>query len=150
MPSVVDGESTSRKRKRTDGRAHSSGAQDLKSRRTKAKGQTDTEILRLEAQVLESRKHYNNIVSLITILREKRSRHGDLCTAAVSLCRIFARLMATGSMVKNKDAPHNEVLIVEWLRSRYQEFVELLLDILRQENSTHQVLRSYSQYEYRV
>ncbi|KAH8732711.1 CBF/Mak21 family-domain-containing protein [Phaeosphaeriaceae sp. PMI808] len=86
------------------------------------------EILQLEAQILESRKHYNNIATLI-----QRARHSDVeneapILAAVALCRIFSRLLATGDMTKSKGMAEAEAVIALWLRERYSEFLGILLD----------------------
>ncbi|KAK7520134.1 CBF/Mak21 family-domain-containing protein [Phyllosticta citriasiana] len=94
----------------------------------------ESRILELEAQITESRRHYNNIVELITIAKgidAKRDAEDDTPNLAmVALCRVFCRLLATGSMKKSKGLPESELMIVQWLRQRYQEFTDYLLSRL--------------------
>lgn len=86
-------------------------------------------ILLLENSILESRKNYNNIIDLIEILR----KHGDAAetavVAAVSLCRVFVRLLAAGILSKKKDASEKDETIVRWLRQRLAEYKESLLPL---------------------
>ena len=93
----------------------------------------------LEREVLESRTKYNNIAHLLKLCRDERSKGELAAVAALSLCRVFARLFAGGDMVKLKDGPDHEALIVEWLRTRYNEFLTLLLELLEQGRFDEQV-----------
>lgn len=99
----------------------------------------DEHILHLENQIFESRIHYNNIARLLGILRAKQSNGGNLSTAAVSLCRVFAQLMVAGNMTKTKDTPENEIRIIDWLKNMYKEFLRILLDVLERGKSSDQV-----------
>ena len=47
------------------------------------------EIARLEMQILESRKHYNNIATLLKLARASGADHEASTLAAVALCRVF-------------------------------------------------------------
>lgn len=84
-------------------------------------------IVRLEAQILESRKHYNNIAALLKLCKSPETDHETPTLAAVALCRVFTRLLTTGDMVKSKGMSEAEALIASWLKERYREYVEVLL-----------------------
>jgi U3 small nucleolar RNA-associated protein 19 len=95
---------------------------------------TQAEILQLETQILESRKHYNNIATLLQLARQPEAENEAPILAVVALCRVFSRLLATGDMVKSKGMGEAEALIVSWLKGRYQEYKDVLLnDFLRSE-----------------
>ncbi|KAF2750664.1 nucleolar complex protein 4 [Sporormia fimetaria CBS 119925] len=85
-------------------------------------------ILHLEAQIVESRRHYNNIATLLQLARQHDTHNEKAVLASVSLCRVFSRLLAAGDMVKSKGMPEAEVVIVQWLKERYREYLDLLLD----------------------
>jgi U3 small nucleolar RNA-associated protein 19 len=92
------------------------------------------EILQLETRILESRKHYNNIATLLQLARQAEAENKTSILAVVALCRVFSRLLATGDMVKSKGMGEAEAMIVSWLKGRYQEYKDALLnDFLRSE-----------------
>jgi U3 small nucleolar RNA-associated protein 19 len=98
-----------------------------------------TEIARLESQLLESRKHYNNIVTLLQLAKNPVHEDETSILAAVALCRVFARLLSSGDMVKSKGMVQSEALIVSWLKERYREYISVLLDLfLRSEHAPKQ------------
>ncbi|CAI6286308.1 unnamed protein product [Periconia digitata] len=86
-----------------------------------------TEVLRLEAEVLESRKNYNNIAKLLQLAKDDDSEDEIAILAAVALCRIFTRLVVSGDMNKSKGMAQPEVLVVSWLRERYREYKDGLI-----------------------
>jgi U3 small nucleolar RNA-associated protein 19 len=97
------------------------------------------DIALLEAQVLESRKHYNNIATLLQLARNADNKDETSILAAVASCRIFTRLLASGDMVKNKGTSQSEALIVSWLKERYREYISVLLDsFMRSEHAPKQ------------
>lgn len=96
------------------------------------------EIQKLEEQVSESRKYYNNIATLIGKLNDGAGSETNL-PAAVSLCRVFSRLIAAGNLTESNRTPENEKIIVAWLKERCQEYQKALLDILRQAEVPAQV-----------
>lgn len=99
----------------------------------------ESEIALLEAQILESRKHYNNIATLLQLGKQTGSENEAPILAAVALCRVFSRLLATGDMVKSKGMGESEVVVVSWLKERYRELLDLLLDdFLRSEHPPKQ------------
>jgi len=80
-------------------------------------------ILLLESEILESKKNYNNIAALIGIAQKETAFRDDKALmAAVSLCRIFLRLLAAGRLVTKKGASEKETTIARWLRDRLVEY----------------------------
>ena len=86
-------------------------------------------ILQLEAQILESRRHYNNIATLLQLATKTADDVPVL--AAVALCRVFSRLQAAGDMAKSKGMGEAEATVVAWLRERYREFLDVLTLLMR-------------------
>ncbi|KAI9713317.1 MAG: hypothetical protein M1812_006676 [Candelaria pacifica] len=103
----------------------------------KTKDNAQARILLLESQILESRIHYNNIAVLIATLRDQDVRQGDL-TVAVSLCRVFSRLLAAGHMTKTKDTLQDEYIVQQWLKERYTEFTAIVITILKEGSPENQ------------
>lgn len=98
-----------------------------------------SEIVQLEAQILESRKHYNNIATLLQRAKQSDAEDEGPILAAVALCRVFSRLLVTGDMVKSKGMSEAELVIVSWLKERYRELCNVLLDdFLRSEHPPKQ------------
>lgn len=97
------------------------------------------QILELEDQVSQSRKHYNNIATLITMLNVDEPDQQPNMLAAVSLCRVFSRLIALGNLSDSSRAAENEKIIVAWLKERYQVYQKALLAILREADPSSQV-----------
>ena len=91
-----------------------------------------SDILLLEASILESRKHYNNISKLLKYAQDLGAESQKDTIAAVALCRIFCRLMAAGSLVKTQRSNENEVTVAQWLSERYRAYKDVLLQVLRQ------------------
>jgi U3 small nucleolar RNA-associated protein 19 len=98
-----------------------------------------SEIVQLEKQILESRKHYNNIATLLGRARQADAENEGPILAAVALCRVFSRLLVTGDMIKSKGMSEAEGVIVSWLKERYRELCDVLLDdFLRSEHPPKQ------------
>lgn len=100
-----------------------------------------TNILELETQVAESRKHYNNIAVLLSMLGGSENdeiTQFDL-SVAISLCRVFCRLLAGGHMNKHKNAGEKDQIVVAWLRERYHEYQDALLAVIRSGTVSQQV-----------
>jgi U3 small nucleolar RNA-associated protein 19 len=98
-----------------------------------------TEITRLESQIVESRKHYNNIATLLQLAKDFAHEYETSILAAVALCRVFTRLLSSGDMVKSKGMAESEGLIVSWLKERYREYVSALLgQFIRSEHAPKQ------------
>jgi len=127
MPFLEMETASSKKRKRADGEKRPKSKKTSKIRSEETESQ-EAQILQLEAQILESRKHYNNIVTLISIATENTEAS---LLASVSLCRVYCRLYAAGTLAKSKGTAESELVIIEWLKARLNEYVELLLELLR-------------------
>lgn len=137
MPTPTERDSASKKRKNNKG----SGVPSSKRRAVAEPQSTDTaKIQELEEQISESRKHYNNIAALISMLDvdEPGTRQPNLAVA-VSLCRVFCRLIAAGNLTESSRAAENEKIIVAWLKERCQEYQKALLSIIRESQSSSQV-----------
>ncbi|OAA64310.1 ribosome biogenesis protein [Niveomyces insectorum RCEF 264] len=105
------------------------------------KASVQDRIMLLENQILESKKHFNNIVELIEIARGGKegsnqvTRGGNddddddtALTAAVTLCRVFMRLLAAGNLGFHNGLSEKDVVVVRWLRERLAEYEQILLD----------------------
>jgi U3 small nucleolar RNA-associated protein 19 len=126
MPGILGESGQPAKRKRT-----SSDKRPSKRAKSESSDEDDgqAQILLLENAVFESRKNYNNIVTLIKILREDE----NAVAAAVSLCRIFTKLMVSGDMTLKPEILQKEAVVVRWLKERYSEYKTSLLDLLGEE-----------------
>ncbi|EYE91834.1 ribosome biosynthesis protein NOC4 [Aspergillus ruber CBS 135680] len=100
---------------------------------------TMSKITELEIQISESRKHYNNIATLLSILDVGENAQNPNLPVAVSLCRVFSRLIAAGSLTESSRADDNEKLIVAWLKERFQEYQKALVNIMREGDASAQV-----------
>ncbi|CAK7244499.1 MAG: Maturation and nuclear export of 40S ribosomal subunits interacting protein [Sporothrix thermara] len=101
-------------------------------------------ILLLESQILESKKHYNNIVELLNIVKKGSSAEDEEdnddddddddksphLAAAVALCRVFMRLLAAGSLNLARSMSEKEVVVVRWLKDRMAEYQAVLLELV--------------------
>ncbi|KUJ11149.1 nucleolar complex protein-like protein [Mollisia scopiformis] len=93
------------------------------------------QILLLENEIFESKKNYNNIAKLIKILGDDSKDADSSIVAAISLCRVFTRLMMSGDMSRKQSATEKDTIVVKWLRERYAEYKSGLLDLLREEGA---------------
>ena len=140
----MDGRILNNKRKRSK---HAVAEESLK-KRTRSEEDDDhySKILLLESKILDSRKNYNSITTLLNYLDDGSSNGSD-SVAAVALCRIFCRLMAAGEMTKAKDLSENSLTIVQWLVERRGDFSEAMLkwakrgDISKQNTASALILR---------
>jgi U3 small nucleolar RNA-associated protein 19 len=130
MPFLEMDTASSKKRKRSDGEKRPKAKKPSKAQNEETESQ-ESQILQLEAQVLESRKHYNNIVTLISIAKENIEAS---LLASVSLCRVYCRLYTAGNLAKSKDTTESELVIILWLKARLNEYVELLLEFLESDS----------------
>lgn len=142
MAHLSSAATASKKRKR-----ESSKLEDRTQLKTKSKKNTATSkeddpqaaILLLETQILESRRNYNNITTLISTIKQKDAKEETVVFTVVALCRIFCRLMTAGCFVKSKGTLEAEIVIIQWLKERYQEYVDILLvDFLRSDTTSKQ------------
>lgn len=130
MPSATQGKAVKRKR---------SAPQETPRKRARSESSHDGEdddpqidILSLEAAILESKKNYNSITTLIEIARALNKDSGEeveenALLATVALCRVFVRLLAAGALLRKKGLPEKDVVVVHWLRDRLAEYREVVL-----------------------
>ncbi|KAL1305702.1 hypothetical protein AAFC00_007292 [Neodothiora populina] len=82
-------------------------------------------VLLLETQILESKKHYNNLTALLDLC-QKKSTDGSSVIAAVALCRVFCRLIVAERMIKQQGMSDADLEAVDWLKSVLKEYVAVL------------------------
>src|SRR5690242_17091177 len=103
-----------KKRKNSSKEASGQGNPSSK-RRAVASDQSKNEQARieeLEAQISESRKYYNNIATLISMLNgDDSSEQSTNLAVAVALCRVFCRLIAGGNLQQPSTASDQEKII---------------------------------------
>lgn len=136
MPAPTTAAVTSKKRKNVK-----SSAVPSSKRRAVAEIESPNaiaDIQQLEDQISESRKYYNNIATLISMLNVDGSSKPNMAVA-VALCRVFSRLIAGGNLTETSRAAENEKIIVAWLKERCREYQKLLLSIIRECDSSSQV-----------
>ncbi|OOQ89907.1 putative ribosome biogenesis protein Noc4 [Penicillium brasilianum] len=136
MPATVDS-SSSKKRKSTK----IAGAPSKRRAVAEEDGFAETlsKVQELENQIAESRKYYNNIATLISMLNVEPTAKKPELAVAVSLCRVFSRLMAAGNLSESSRDAENEKIVVAWLKERYSEYQRALLSIIREADTTSQV-----------
>lgn len=117
-------------------KASSRSSKKLKAVKSAAKDDKEdiqAQILSLESQILESKKHYNNITTLLE-LSQKKSKDGSNITAAVALCRVFCRLMVAERMIKKQGMSDAELEAADWLKTAFKEYVAVLCRLLAQQD----------------
>ncbi|KAK2629422.1 hypothetical protein QTJ16_000242 [Diplocarpon rosae] len=135
MPALTAMSGQSAKRKRA-----SSATRPSKRARSATSGSSEGEedgqaqILLLAEEIFESKKNYNNITRLIQILGEDSAEEENTVLAAISLCRVFTRLMVSGDMIKQPDSTDKDAVVIKWLRERYLEYKSGLLLLLGEES----------------
>jgi U3 small nucleolar RNA-associated protein 19 len=140
MPATVGKSGQSAKRKRV-----SSEKKPSKRVRSESPEESDdddqAQILLLETEIFKSKTNYNNIVKLIKILRSD-SEDGDAAVlAAISLCRVFTRLMVSGEMTLSKQGTtEKEAVVIKWLKERYAEYKAGLIEFLEEEEIAPTIL----------
>lgn len=137
MAGLVSAAAASKKRKNPKDSANPSS-----KRRVVAESHSDdamAKVLELEEQISESRKHYNNIATLLSMLNAEDNAAQPNLTVAVSLCRVFSRLIAGGNLTETERAAENEKIIVAWLKERCREYQKALVAILRESDPSSQV-----------
>lgn len=82
-------------------------------------------LLAMEHDILESKKNYNLIPSLLLQMQEM-SGTSEGMRVAVSLCRVFSRLFAQGSLTPNKSLSEKDTVVVHWLKEQYSTFKRIL------------------------
>lgn len=88
-------------------------------------------ITKLESEIQESRKHYNNIAILVELAQNSNENATAAVAASEALCRIFIRLLAAGNLVKRKDVSEKDATVTGWLRDRLADYRGALLSMFR-------------------
>ncbi|CAI7590539.1 unnamed protein product [Penicillium glandicola] len=96
-------------------------------------------IQELENQIAESRKGYNNIATLLSMLNVDKSAEKPEMAVAVSLCRVFSRLIAGGNLTESSRAAENEKIVVAWLKERCLDYQNALVAIIREADASSQI-----------
>ncbi|XXG99212.1 hypothetical protein Hte_005548 [Hypoxylon texense] len=132
MPGTVGGKSLKRKQPKISETAN---------KRAKAESDGDSEddnltndILRLEQEILESKKNYNNITTILELARNKED-DDTAQFALVSLCRVFLRLFASGNLARKSGQSEKDEVVIQWLRKRLGDYKRLLISSLSQEDA---------------
>lgn len=138
MPSLKDPTKSSKKRK-IEGKTSSKSSSKRRAVADDGDQDESVKILELETQISESRKYYNNIATLLSMLDVKESAQHPNLAVAVSLCRVFCRLIAGDKLAEDTRAAEPERMIVMWLRERLQEYQNALAAVLQQGDPSSQV-----------
>ncbi|KAJ8132942.1 hypothetical protein O1611_g682 [Lasiodiplodia mahajangana] len=142
MPSTIS-DTSLKKRKRAK-------VPEKPSKRTKPESSDDedrdeddenrqAEILLLEDEILKSKKKYNNITLILEFAKEQDNPEVALF-AAVSLCRVFLRLLASGSLSRKAGQSEREIVVIQWLKGKLSEYKKLLISALGEESSASTAL----------
>ena len=133
MPAAVsEVAKTSVKRKRQE-------TADQGKKRRKSGGADDDndelklQIEKLETEIQESKKHYNNLAALLELAQKHEKDARTALAAAEALCRSLIRLLASGSLVKRKDVSEKDATVTGWLRDRLADYRGVLLSMFRSE-----------------
>ncbi|KAI0011295.1 CBF/Mak21 family-domain-containing protein [Xylariaceae sp. FL0662B] len=133
-PSAAD-ESLKRKRSKSSITAN---------KRTKAESSDEddnarADILLLENEILESKKGYNNIATLLQLAQDENDVDSALF-ATVSLGRVFLRLLASGNLTRRAGQSEKDIVVVHWLRDRLSDYKKIIIRALAQESSASAAL----------
>lgn len=129
MPGVVKSSGGSAKRKRSSSDKRPS----KRARSESSEEDGQAQILLLENEIFESKKNYNNVATLIKILKTDSEDADDSVIAAISLCRVFTRFIVAGDLANKKGATDQEAVVVKWLKERYTEYKNSLFELLGEE-----------------
>nr|POF26384.1 uncharacterized protein CFP56_22533 [Quercus suber] len=130
MPGVLLTGAGERKRKRLDTQVQDPDATSArKAPKTTGRNSegVQAQILLLEEQILKSREHYNNIVTLHELAEKVREKPKTATLAAVALCRAFTRLIAGEKLVLRRNATEPEVEVARWLKDRLRDYTKHLI-----------------------
>jgi U3 small nucleolar RNA-associated protein 19 len=93
----------------------------------------NAKILLLEQGILESRKNYNDIATLLSTAAGYEDGEPESMLAAVALCRVFVRLLAQGALTAKKTRSEKDAVVLGWLRDQLSKYKTLLLGLLGEE-----------------
>ncbi|KAI0815562.1 nucleolar complex protein [Xylaria sp. FL0064] len=98
------------------------------------------EILQLEDEILKSKKNYNNITILLDLASNQNGDPEVALFATVSLCRVFLRLLASGTLSRKPGQSERQVVVIQWLKGRLADYKKLLIATLEDEESASTAL----------
>lgn len=125
MPGVIAKDDAARKRKRAgDAPTKSNAVKPRKAPKTANPEDTQAQILSLEGQILESPDYYGNIAALQKYVTKADKEPETATLAAVALCRVFCRLIASEALIRRKDASDKDAQSVQMLRQSMREYVQ--------------------------
>ena len=87
-------------------------------------------ILDFERQIIESRRNYNSICTILDYAEDDGLPVETQYLAILSLCRVFCRLMVTRTMSKTTELSGKNHIVVDWLRKCYFRYETVLLRTL--------------------
>lgn len=128
MASKQEAQSSKRKR--------AAGAEESQKRRRSVSSEEDenedpkTQILLMEQGILESKKNYNDVATLIETASGYEDDTDAALLASVALCRVFVRLIAQGSLSLRKGLSDKDVVVVRWLRDQLSACKDVFLTLL--------------------
>lgn len=126
-----------RKRKRTAIGESTKVAKARKAPKTKSSvDDGKAQVLQLEEQILQSPKHYGNIVQLQNLMVDNDEQPEDANLAAVVLGRVFLRLIASDKLLKDKDASEEESRVTVQLRGWLNQYTTVLSSWIGSPNAT--------------
>ncbi|KAK1724015.1 CBF/Mak21 family protein [Colletotrichum acutatum] len=137
MPAKVSGDGLKRKRVPTKEKSKKRAKSESESESEAESDESNdpqAEILLLENEILESKKHYNNITKLIQIAGTQEDEPEAPTLACVALCRVFVRLLSAGAFAFRPGQAEKEKVVVQWLRERYLEYKGVLASLLEEED----------------
>ncbi|PGH26800.1 hypothetical protein AJ80_01566 [Polytolypa hystricis UAMH7299] len=134
MPGLVGGAQNSKKRKNNGKEPSKASSKRRAVAADDGEDEKENRIQVLEDQIAESRKYYNNIVTLLSMFDVESPN----LEVALSLCRVFCRLLAGGHLNRPKNASEQDLILVAWLKERYQEYQNILISVLRNGSPSHQ------------
>lgn len=108
-----------------------SGAGDDSSSNNNNSGDLAAKIDTLESEIQQSRKHYNNIATLVELAQKHDENSKAALGASEALCRIFIRLLAAGNLTKRKDVSEKDAAVTSWLRDRLADYRGALLSMFQ-------------------
>lgn len=118
------------KRKRSDGAAKPKKRAKPESSSSGSEDESpEADILLLENAILESKKNYNNISKLLELATADDEEEAALL-ATVSLCRVFIRLLAAGSLTRNPGQSEKDIVVIQWLKGRLSDYKQVVLSAL--------------------
>lgn len=129
MPSKSSEAPLKRKRSKVQEKPQKRARSDNSSSDDDADDNAQAEVLLMEAEILESKKHYNNITKLLDLAREDIEDEEALLPT-VALCRVFLRLLAQGNMSRKPDQSEKDIVVIQWLKDRLAEYKRLLTSLL--------------------